>query len=335
MRLALALALLAAPAVADPDHAGIAERALDEAILPGFATLAAETEALAAAARSRLRRRRPGRCPARSRRPTAAPSTPGSAVSHLRFGPIEEDNAGFAIAFWPDTRGATPRAIEAMVAAEDPVVDDPAAFRAGSVAARGLFALDYLLFDPAAPPVEAGGYRCRLLVAITADLAATAAQVLARWRDPFAGYLSDAGAPGNPLYLSPEESTRELYSALTEGLQATHDLRLGRPLGTPDRPQPRRAEAWRSGRSLRNVVVALAAMRAYAATVFGPEIGPEAAATLDAAFAAALAAAEGVGAPLDVAVATPRGRFRVEALQQAVGRVLAAVGRPGSARPSG
>ena len=41
------------------------------------------------------------------------------------------------------------------------------------MAARGLMALDQLLFDPEAAPVEAGSYRCRLLVAITGDMAAT------------------------------------------------------------------------------------------------------------------------------------------------------------------
>ena len=60
------------------------------------------------------------------------------------------------------------------------MVDDPAAFAQVSVAARGLMALDQLLFDPEAAPVEAGSYRCRLLAAITGDLAATADRMLAR-----------------------------------------------------------------------------------------------------------------------------------------------------------
>jgi predicted lipoprotein len=120
------------------------------------------------------------------------------------------------------------------------------------------------------------------------------------------------------VYLTPEESTRALYSALVDGLQADIDLRLGRPLGTFDKPQPRRAEAWRSGRSLPNLVASLQGLRALAA-VFGPTVG-DGMGKVDAAFDAALAAAAGIGEPIDAAVARPDSRFRVESLQNAVGR---------------
>jgi predicted lipoprotein len=198
------------------------------------------------------------------------------------------------------------------------VVDDRAAFRSASVAARGLMALDWLLYDPAAGPIEAGGYRCRLLVAITRDLAATAERMVAGWRQPWSNILLSAGAPDNPVYLAPDESTRALYSALVDGLQADIDLRLGRPLGTFEKPQPRRAEAWRSGRSLPNLVASLRGLRALAA-VFGPAVG-DGMGRVDAAFDAALAAAGRVGEPIDAAVATTAGRFRVESLQSAVRR---------------
>lgn len=319
--LAAVLSLAALPARADPDHAAMAERALDAAILPGFTALAAETAALAEAAATACAGDGPiDAAPVEAAYQRAFDAWAG--VDFLRFGPLEEADTAFAVAFWPDTRGTTPRSIAALVAAEDPVVDDPAGFRTVSVAARGLFALDYLLFDPAAPPVIAGAYTCRLLVAITGDLAATSAGVLARWQDPHAGYLTAPGAD-NPLYLSPEEVSRDLYSALIEGLRADIDLRLGRPLGEPGNPRPTRAEAWRSGRPLRNVVLSAEALHVYAATVFGPELGPAAATDLDLTFGTALAAAEHVGEPLDAAVATVQGRIRAESLQGALRRVLA------------
>jgi predicted lipoprotein len=320
LRAILAAALLGTPALADPDHAAIAERALNRHILPGFERLAATTAALAEAAEAACAGAGPiDRAPVDSAYHAAFDAW--VAISHLRFGPMEEDNAGFAIAFWPDTRGATPRALSAQIAVEDPVVDDPATFREVSVAARGLFALDQLLFDPGEPAVEASGYRCRLLEAITNDLATTADTVLARWRDPWAGILTSAGNPDNPIYFTPEESTRALYSSLATGLQATVDLRLGRPLGTFERPQPRRAEAWRSGRSLRDVVVSLEATREFAEVAFLPEVDPGAAAGVRASFDAALAAGNQVGEPIPEAVVKPQGRVRVEALQQAVSRV--------------
>ena len=203
LRAALAaLLLLGAPALAETDHAAIARRALEESILPGFERLAHTTGTLAAEADAACSGAGPIEAgPVEDAYNRAFDAW--IAVEHLRFGPAQEDNAGFALAFWPDTKGSTPRTLEAMVAGEDPVVDDPAAFAAVSVAARGFFALDYLLFDPAAAPIEAGSYRCRLLMAITRDAAATAARMLARWRDPWAGILTSAGAAENPVYSPP------------------------------------------------------------------------------------------------------------------------------------
>ena len=318
----LALAPLAAAAATD--HAALAERALNGTILPGFERLAEETAALAAAAEGACAGAGPiERGPVVTGYDDAFDAWIG--VEAFRFGPVAEDNAGFAMAFWPDTKGSTPRTLQAMIDAEDPVVDDPAAFAGLSVAGRGFFALDWLLFDPGAVPVEAGSYRCRLLVAITRDMEATAAGMLARWEDPWAGILTSAGAADNPVYFAPEESSKALYTALTEALQADIDLRLGRPMGTFERPQPRRAEAWRSGRSLRNVNMSLVTLRSFAGDVFGPAIGAEAANAVDAGFDAALAAVTRVGEPIDAAVATTQGRIRVEALQGAIRHVEAEV----------
>ena len=152
-------------------------------------------------------------------------------------------------------------------------------------------------------------------------MATTAAGLVAGWRDPWSGILTSAGAPANPVYLAPDESTRALYSALTDALQADIDLRLGRPMGTFEHPQPRRAEAWRSGRPLANVERSLRSLRAYTTAVFAPALPVADAAAVDANFDAALAAVGRVGEPIDVAVATTQGRIRVEALQTAVGHV--------------
>ncbi len=304
-------------AAAETDHSALAGRALNATILPGFERLVAETAALAGAAQAACA----GEGAIEAGPVVAAYDAAFDAwigVEAFRFGPAQEDNAGFALAFWPDTKGSTPRALSAMIAAVDPVVDDPAAFAGISVAARGFFALDWLLFDPEAGPIEAGSYRCRLLTAISRDAAGTSARFLARWQDPWAGILTSAGAAGNPVYFAPEESSKALYSALLDALQFDIDLRLGRPMGTFEHPQPRRAEAWRSGRSLRNVNISLVTLRAYTRDVFGPALPEGEMRSVDAAFDAALAAVTRVGEPIDVAVATTQGRVRVEALQSAV-----------------
>lgn len=303
-----ALVLIASPAAA-ADHAAIAARALEAHVLPGFAALADTTADLSAAAEARCADA--DLLPAYHRAFDA-----WMGVAHLRFGPLEEGEAGFAIAFWPDQRGATPKVLTALVA------DDPAAFAEISVAARGLFALDALL-EAGPPPSDA--YACRLVRGVARDLSRTAAGVEARWRDPHAGWLATAGAEGNPLYLSPEEGSRALFTALLAGLQATADLRLGRPLGTFERPQPRRAEAWRTGRPMRNAALALAAAGDLWASAFAPEATAEVRAHIDAAFVAAAAALEAAG-PIETAVTAPGSRLRVEAAQQAILRLHAALG---------
>lgn len=320
----VALAGSAAAQNADPaatDHEAIAKQALEQSVLPGFERLVETTETLAKAAEDACAA---GEGPIDAAPVRAAYDAAFDAwigVEHLRFGPAEENNAAFSLAFWPDTKGSTPKSLRTMIASEDPVVKDPAAFAQVSIAARGFFALDWLMFDPEAGEIAAGGYRCDLLKAITRDAATTSAGMLARWHDPWGQILTSAGDPENPVYLAPEESTKALYSALNDQLQSDIDLRLGRPMGTFERSQPRRAEAWRSNRSLHNVEQSLISLRAYAATVFGPAIGPEEAAKVDSVFDAALAAVGRVGEPIDVAVAAIQGRVRVEALQTAVRHV--------------
>lgn len=304
------MAALLSPAGA-VDQAALAARAVDRHILPGFEALATATDTLATTAADA--------CSG----PRVVAAYDGAfdawmGVSHLRFGPLEEGETGFAIAFWPDARGATPRTLAALAAAEDPVVDDPAAFGDVSVAGRGLFALDALLSRDAPPP---DAYGCRLIAAIALNLAATAARARDRWVDPYGDYVRDAGAAGNPLYFSPDEATRALYTAMLSGLEATADLRFGRPLGTFRQPQPRRAEAWRTGRPQRNAVLALEAVRGLHEAAFAQELDQEARSRVATAFAAALDAASDAG-PIEVAVTEVGGRLRVEAAQHAVRRLI-------------
>ena len=55
-----------------------------------------------------------------------------------RAGPLETKGQGLAIAFWPDLKAATPKALTVLLAAETPQGID---FAENSIAARGLFAL--------------------------------------------------------------------------------------------------------------------------------------------------------------------------------------------------
>ncbi|MCT8162175.1 imelysin family protein [Pseudoruegeria sp. SHC-113] len=299
--LAFALSLLtAAPALAAPDMARIVEGH----VLPGYQALARETAHLADTAAQ-------GCAPDSPELQTAyhAAFDAWVSVSHLRFGPSEQDDRAFALAFWPDPRSATPKALAGLIATEDPVVETPEAFTTVSIAARGFYALEYLLFDPHLVSAASPAYHCALVQAITSDIAANAEAILASWEG---GYGALMIVPGNDTYRSETEAAQQMFTALTTGLEFTANARLGRPLGSFDAPRPTRAEARRSGRSLRHVVLSLTATRDLAALISGEDAG------VDAAFADALARAEGLQDPTLAGVSDPASRFRIEALQQEV-----------------
>lgn len=273
-------------------------------VLPRYTTLAAETSDLAAAAQSH--------CNADGQQLIEAYHSAFDAwvgVSHLRFGPSETEDRAFALAFWPDPRGSTPKTLAGMMAAQDAVVEDPDAFATVSIAARGFYALEFLLFDPQFVEAGDGDYYCALVRAVTLDISRNTAAILDGWENGYAALVADAG---NDTFRTQTEAAQQLFTALSTGLEFTSTSRLGRPLGTFDRPRPKRAEVRRSGRSLRHVIVSLEATRELADLISAQDNA------VAAAFDAALQRAEALDDPVFAGVAEPQGRLRVEALQQSV-----------------
>ncbi|MCE8538917.1 imelysin family protein [Ruegeria pomeroyi] len=302
---ALILCLVAATASADP-----VGRVLDTHVLPGFARLADETALLANATEVACNERDPD-----LRAALNGALRAWAGVSHLRFGPTEAENRAFALAFWPDSRGMTPKALAGLIAAEDPVVQDAQAFAQVSVAARGLYALEFLLYDE--DPTGSDAYRCDLIRAIARDSGGLAQAMAADWHDRYAALMRAPG-PDGP-YRSQDEAMQELFKALGTGLQITADLRLGRPLGTFDKPRPKRAEAWRAGLSLSLVIAALNSQKQLALMLAEGDAGLQE--RLGVTFDRVLASAAALDDPALAGVATPDGRVRVEALQQRVNEI--------------
>lgn len=233
-------------------------------------------------------------------------------VGHLRFGPTETDNRAFALAFWPDGRGATPRTLGQLIAAEDPIVESVEGYADVSIAGRGFYALEFLLYDPEMSTRGSEAYRCALIQVIAADMAATAMAIEEDWHGIHADLMRSAGE--NASYQSDAEAMRALFNALTTGLEFNAEVRLGRPLGTFERPRPTRAEARRSQRSMRHLTVSSDALAELAAalTITQPELAEQIAAGFD----HVTVAAERIEEPNLSGVATPQGRLRAEALQQ-------------------
>lgn len=308
-RILLVLALwLPLPAWAD-EAAVIAETVQDH-VLPRIEALAGTGAALDAAAQADCSAGDPG-----LRAAYQAAFDAWTSASHLRFGPTETDNRAFALAFWPDTRGMGPKALRGMIEAEDPLAADPEGFASASVAVRGYYALELLLFDPEISSLGSPAYRCLLVRAVTGDIANLTGMIRDDWMPGYAETMRTAGS--NETYRSRDEAMAELYKALYTGLEFTANTRLGQPLGTFDRPRPGRAEAWRSGRSLRNVVLSLTSLRDLAAHL-APGAGndPDLASQIDYAFSRAIDTAEALDDPVLAGVADPMARFRIEALQQ-------------------
>lgn len=301
-------------AEAAEDRSATVNAVLDQHILPGFAALAEKSGALAAAARTD--------CRATSQHLQEAYHTAFDAwivVNHLRFGPTEQDNRAFALAFWPDTKGFTPKSLAKLIAGEDPVIDTEDSYDTVSIAARGFYALEFMLFDPTISTAGSDGYRCELVRAITGDIASTTIAILADWDQRYADLMRNPGQ--SDRYKNQEEVLQEMFKALNTGLQLAADTRLGRPLGTYERPRPKRAEARRSGRSLHNVALSLVSLRRLAGLLSADD--PTISAGLDAGFAKVLNMAATLDDPVFAGVATPEGRLRVEALQQAINDIRA------------
>lgn len=230
-------------------------------------------------------------------------------VSHLRFGPSEVDDRAFALAFWPDPRGSTPKALSALINDQAPVVSDPDSFGSVSIAARGFYALEFLLFDPQFNTAENNEYLCGLVQAVATDITSNSSAILSDWENGYGDLMAN---PGNDIYRTPTEAAQQFFTALSTGLEFTSQTRLGRPMGTFDRPRPNRAEARRSERSLRHVILSLAATRELALLI---AVGNQ---DVDRAFAAALERADGMGDPMFASVTEPQGRLKVEVLQQGI-----------------
>lgn len=315
--LILSATLLMTPVMAASDSAApIIEDIVAEHILPRFKALADQSQTLAETA-------------ARDCQPTsdALRSAYGDAfdawvsASHLRFGPTEVADRAFALAFWPDSRGATARALNTLISAEDPIAGSPEDYAAVSIATRGFYAMEFLLFDEALMAAGDAAYHCQLVQTISADIATLALSIQEDWHNGYADKMRTPVPEG--LYRSQEEVLQEAFKALTTGLQFTSEARLGRPLGTFDRPRPSRAEVRRSARSARHVILSLTSLRDLAQRLAASDAALSAGLAKD--FDRALTRLAALEDPVFAGVADPQGRVRIEVIQQSVDIIRATV----------
>ena len=294
--------------LADTQNATIAG-IIDSHILPRFETLAISTQQLADVAQAD--------CDPHSDTLRVTFGTAFDAwvsASHLRFGPTETNDRAFALAFWPDSRGATPKALTTLLADQDPIATSVEDYAKVSIAARGFYAMEYMLYDDALVATGDPGHQCQLVQTISADIAATSKSILGDWQKTFAAKMQNPSPDG--LYRDDEEVLQEMFKSLSTGLQFTSETRLGRPLGTFDRPRPTRAEVRRSGRSSLHVVLSLTSLHNLAIQLAGNN--DELRARLGQSFNRSLLLLSELDDPTFASVAEPQSRLKIEIIQQSI-----------------
>lgn len=268
-------------------------------------------------------------------------------VQHIRFGPIERDLRAARIEFWPDVRDRTSRELAKVLLDADKSALAPEAFAKAHIVVQGFPALERLLFEPGATKRLVDGtvdahFRCRLVQAIAANIAAIAEAVRNEWTvgdGSFAEAVANAGGDFS-LYPKTEEATLALFKSMHAALEIVADHKLARPLGDSiDSARPKRAESWRSERSFENICRNLRAAQAMylgedgsgknGFSRFVREVAKDAALDdlLRRAFAQTLATAGSVKLPLAKAVADPTERAKLQKLKTEAAALKTLLGR--------
>ncbi|MDR2212803.1 MAG: imelysin family protein [Pseudomonadales bacterium] len=231
-------------------------------------------------------------------------------AQHIQFGPITYFNWNYRIEFWPDDNGTGARQLSALIAAADPAALEAESFARQSVGVQGFPALERLLFeDNALTQLQAEPYRCQVVEAISANLGEIATGVYQEWRDEFRATVASADERG--FFESAEDATLDYLKSLVESIRRVQQQKLESVLGEDQSSaRPRRAEAWRSDRSvqsLRGNVQALHELYSAGSPALKTVLLSEDLPAIDAAFDQALAAAAALPPSMNAALGTPEG----------------------------
>jgi len=249
---AFGLLALCGPATAG-DPAQVARRFAHEFAVPRFEAVASAAHAQADAWTSF--------CAAGKYKDTAALKTAfddladaWARVEFVRVGPAATGLRVERFNWWLDRTGATAKALDAMLA-DAPT---PEKLASGSVAGQGLPVIERLIYDA---PLNA--QRCAVGAAVARGQAAIADAIVTDWTSPGgAAAALDANARWNMSFADAREAASVMMTDLAAGLEGLKDLKVAMLLHDALNPRaPRLAEAVRSGRSLRDVEINLAAIR--------------------------------------------------------------------------
>lgn len=256
------------------------------------------------------------------------------------FGPHTDEpvRLGPKIDFWPARPDTVQRTLDGTAEL------DAAGIESLGAPAKGLPAMEYLLYDPsgdhsailaAYTDETSGDRRCQYLIGLAGDLVLRADEMLAAW-DGMGGFgeaLVTAGE-GSPLYDSRAMAINTLFNRITFAAEDIRELKIGKPAGKRNGgdPQPDTVESPFSHRSVQDIVDSLAGLRAaYAGTAenvsFDAQVegrAPELTTALQDHFDRATTAVQAIDTPLASAVVDRPDE--VEAAYQAVKDLHRALG---------
>ena len=181
-------------------------------------------------------------------------------------GPVMRGAGRARIAFWPGRPGSAARQMRKVLRTRDESLLDPGQLAGKSVAVKDLQALERLLFD-----VPRDAYTCGLAGAIARYQSNLAEEIVHEWTKEggFRQAVIAAGAASDE-YADDAEAARDVMRVLSESLDAVIAQKLEAPLGeSAAKAKPKRAESWRSERSMRNIVLNIESIRALVETSGG------------------------------------------------------------------
>ncbi|HWA90127.1 MAG TPA: imelysin family protein [Rhizomicrobium sp.] len=213
-------------------------------------------------------------------------------IEFVRIGPAAIALRVERFNWWLDRTDATGKALSAMLA--DPAPPAPEKLAAGSVAGQGLPVIERLLYDKASAAdlkSKAGAKRCAIGAAVAQGQAVIADAIVTDWTSPDGALAAlMANTRWQVAFADAKEAASVELTDLAAGLEGLKDLKVAMLFhDVKNAKAPRLAEAVRSGRTLTDIRLNLAALReGLAPFVAGASAADKA--TLDKAFDDAAAA---------------------------------------------
>ena len=278
------LSLIAHSAWADHSHDTLIERDLsfvDKTIVPGYRSLAQSTETLHQVLQQNCKS-------GHFQSPEVVQAfhtvvDDWQFVQWLRSGPADFLFRHARFQMWPDKHNTASRQYRKVIQEMDYAVLEHERFREGSVAIQGLPAMERMLFsnsdiENGSPRGERTAFTCAFLITIATNLREIAAELKADWSGFYRESIVQAGAE-SAFFDSALGPTREWLSQLSAQLEIIKVLKLKRPLGYKNEStkiRHKRAESWRSERSIKNIQINLRALHQVYKQLFAPMIHSDA-----------------------------------------------------------